>query len=202
MRFIATQDFTSLADMLRLYGDIDEIVFKSQVRLDEAEIAEACREGRWLANRLRLRNGSKTPEEIVAGYGCRIVREPWQVAEGKLVFLGECLLHSNEGGAAIRVNTEATKALEELMTQWANETERHWFSAAKISEVVIAHELFHLVRQEPPSTTVELAAHAFARAMTELPFSSMLYNELLIRLTIGKVTFKLPGNTSEPKINH
>lgn len=191
MKFVTVQDFTSLADMLRLYGDVDEIVFKSQVKLDEAEIAEACREGRWLANRLRLRNRSKTAEEIAVSYGCRIVREAWQVAEGKLVFLGECLLHSNEGGAAIRVNTEATKSLEELMAQWADETERKWFIEAKISEVVIAHELFHLLKQKPASTIVELAAHAFARAMTELPFSSMLYNELLIRLALGKITFKL-----------
>lgn len=191
MRFTAAQDFTSLAEMLRLYGDADEIVFKSQASLDETEIAEVCHEGRWLANRLRLRNGSKSVEEIATSYGCRIVREDWQVAEGKLVFLGEFLLHTTEGGAAIRVNTAATKALEELMAQWADETQRRWFTEAKISEVVIAHELFHLVKQQPPSVPVELAAHAFARAMTELPFSTMLYNELLVRLALGKITFKL-----------
>lgn len=191
MRFTAAQDFTSLAEMLRLYGDGDEIVFKSQSRLGEAEIAEACHEGRWLANRLRLRNGSKTPEEIAAGYGCRIVREAWQVAEGKIIFLGECLLRQKEGGAIIRVNTDATKSLEELMMQWADESERQWFSEAKISEVVIAHELFHLIRQEPATIAVELAAHAFARAMAGLPFSPMLYNELLSRLATGTVTFKL-----------
>ncbi len=195
MRFTATQDFTSLADMLRLYGDADEIVFKSQFKLDEAEIAEACHEGRWLANRLRLRHGAKSAEEIAAAYGCKVVREVWQVAEGKMVFLGECLLRQKTDGASqeqtlIRVNTEATTSLAELMSQWADESERQWFSEAKISEVVVAHELFHLLKQEPASTPIELAAHAFARAMTHLPFSPILYNELLIRLARGKVTFK------------
>ncbi len=195
MRFIATQDFTSLADMLRLYGDADEIVFKSHFKLDEAEIAEACHEGRWLANRLRLRHRAKSAEEIAAGYGCNVVREAWQVAEGKMFFLGECLLRQKTSSASreqtlIRVNTEATASLAELMSQWAGESESQWFSETKISEVVVAHELFHLLKQEPASTPIELAAHAFARAMTGLPFSPILYNELLIRLAIGKVTFK------------
>ncbi len=195
MRFTATQDFTSLADMLRLFGDADEIVFNSQFKLGEAEIAEACHEGRWLANRLRLRHGAKSIEEIAAGYGCKIVREAWQVAEGKVVFLGECLLRQKTGSAGqeqtlIRVNTGATASLAELMSQWAGESEIQWFSEAKISEVVVAHELFHLLKQEPASTPIELAAHAFARAMTGLPFSPILYNELLVRLATGKVTFK------------
>jgi len=42
MKFTTAQDFTSLAELLRLYGDADEIVFKSHCRLDGAEIAEAC----------------------------------------------------------------------------------------------------------------------------------------------------------------
>jgi len=191
MKFTAAQDFTSLAEMLRLFGDADEIVFKSHSELGEAAIAEACHEGRWLANRLRLRNGSKTVEEIALSYGCQIVREAWQVAEGKIVFLGECLLHKKDGGALIRVNADATKSLEGLMKQWAGESESQWFSEAKISEVVIAHELFHLIRQESATTAVELAAHAFARAMTALPFSPLLYNALLVRLATGKRTFTI-----------
>ncbi|MFN0108254.1 MAG: hypothetical protein ACKVZH_05305 [Blastocatellia bacterium] len=191
MKFTAAQDFTSLTDLLRLYGDADEIVFNSHTELGEAEIAEACHQGRWLANRLRLRNGSKSAEEIAASYGCQIVREAWQVAEGKMVFLGEFLLHQKDGGAVIRVNTEATKALAVLMEQWADEPERQWFTEAKITEVVIAHELSHLVEQRPASTAVELAAHAFARAMTGLPFSPLLYNALLIRLATGKRTLKI-----------
>ncbi|MDX2041137.1 MAG: hypothetical protein SF097_07805 [Acidobacteriota bacterium] len=195
MKFTSTQDFTSLTELLRFYGDADEIVFKSQCTLNEADIAEACHNGRWLANRLRLRNGSKGVEGIVIGYGCRVVHEAWQVADGKIVFLGECLLHHKDGGAVIRVNSDATKSLAELMAQWADETERRWFSEEKIVEVVIAHELFHLLGQHSESRTastlVELAAHAFARAMTELPFSPLLFNALLVRLATGNRTLTL-----------
>ncbi|MFN0108092.1 MAG: hypothetical protein ACKVZH_04495 [Blastocatellia bacterium] len=188
MKLTVAQDFTSLTDLLHVYCDADEIVFSSHFDIGEAEIAETCHDGRWLANRLRLRYGAKTIEEIVAGYGCRIVREAWQVAEGKLIFLGECQLHSTEGGAIIRVNTDAVTSLAELMAQWANDAERPWFTETKISEVVIAHELFHLIQQRQTSTAVELAAHAFSRAMIELPFSPLLYNALLIRLAAGKKT--------------
>ena len=191
MKFVVVQEFTSLTELLRFYSDADEIVFNSHVgladrRLDEAEVAEACHDGRWLANRLRLRNGTKSVEEIVAGYGCRIVREAWQVADDKLIFLGECSLHSTEGGAVIRVNTNAINTLAETLAQWAGEAEQRWFSEAKIGEVVIAHELFHLIEQRGHSAVVEIAAHAFARAITGLPFSPLLYNALLIRLALGK----------------
>ncbi|MBS1788613.1 MAG: hypothetical protein JST85_12870 [Acidobacteria bacterium] len=191
MKFVVVQDFTSLAELLRFYSDADEIVFNSHnglsdPKLDEAEVAEACHDGRWLANRLRLRRGPRPVEEIAASYGCRIGREAWQVADDKLMYLGECLLHSTEGGAVIRINTTATKLLAETLAQWADEVERHWFSEEKIGEVVIAHELFHLIEQRGHSTSVELAAHAFARALTELPFSPLLYNALLLRLATGK----------------
>lgn len=194
MKFTSTQDFTSLTELLKFYGDADEIVFKSHCSSDEADIAEACRNGRWAANRLRLRNGSKGVEDIVAGYGCRVVRETWQVADGRIVFLGECLLHHKDGGALIRVNSDATKSLAELMEQWADETTKQWFAEEKISEVVIAHELFHLLAQHSVMTNpslAELSAHTFARAMTELPFSPLLYNVLLIRLATGKRTLTL-----------
>ncbi len=196
MKFTAVQNFTSLAELLRFYGDADEIVFNSHTELGEAEIAEACHDGRWLANRLRLRNGAKPAEEIAASYGCRVVRESWQVAEGKMIFLGECLLrkkedHPQEGDMLIRVNSDATTSLAEFMKHWADDAERQWFNETKISEVVVAHELFHLLEQKPHSTKLELAAHAFARAMTELPFSPLLYDALLVRLATGKKTLTI-----------
>lgn len=195
MKFTSTQDFTSLTELLKFYGDADEIVFKSHCSLYEADIAEACHNGRWAANRLRLRNGSKGVEEIAAGYGCRVVREAWQVADGKVVFMGECLLNHKDGGAVIRVNSDAIQSLANLMAQWADDSERRWFSEEKIAEVVIAHELFHLLDQHSGTkailTLVELAAHAFARTMVELPFSPLLYNALLNRLAAGKRTFTL-----------
>lgn len=191
MKFTTIQDFTSLTDLLRVYGDADEIVFKSHCDMDESEIAEACRRGRRLAHHLRLQMGAKSAGEIAAGFGCEIVRESWKIAEGKLVFFAECSLDRSKSGATIRVNSDAIKSLADFMIHWADESERGWFSESKIDEAVIAHELFHLIEQRPPSTILELSAHAFARAFAALPFSPLLYNALLVRLMTGKRTLSL-----------
>jgi len=191
MNFSAVMDFTSLTELMRHYADVDEIVFKSHCEMEESAIAEICHEGRRLAHQLKSHKGSKSAEEIALEYGCKIIRDAWQVAEGRIIFFAECSLHKNESGAMIRVNTEATQKLAGLRELWANESERSWFTEKKIGEVVIAHELFHLIKQQPPSTAVELTAHAFARAFTSLPFSPLLYNVLLMRLATGRKTLTL-----------
>lgn len=188
MKFTAKQDFTSLAELLRLYGDADEIVFKSHCQLDESEIAEICRDARRLSHHVRLHHGTKSAEQIVASYGGQILRDAWQVAEGKIIYFAECSIHSKTGSAIIRVNTDAIKSLTGLMAYWASDVELEFFTEAKVDQVVIAHELFHLIEQRSLTTSVELAAHAFARALTQLPFSPLLYNTLLARLAAGKQT--------------
>lgn len=186
MKFLAAQDFTSLAELLRFYSDADEIVFKSHCRLDGAEIAEACHDARRLAHRLRLRHGEQNAEEIALSLGCHILREAWQAGEGKVVYLAECSFPPKSIEATIRLNTDAIASLAGLMAQWAGEAEQEWFTEARISEVAVAHELFHVIEHRPSSPAAELEAHVFARALTQLPFSPLLYQMLLARLATGK----------------
>ncbi len=186
MTFTVAQDFTSLNELLRLYGDADEIIFKKHCRLDESEIAEACHHARLSAHRLRSHHGEQSAEVIATDLGCRILRESWQVAEGKVIYLAECWFPPQHDETTIRVNTDAVTSLAELMEQWAGETEQAWFTEAKISEVAVAHELFHVIERRPSSPRAELEAHAFARALTQLPFSPLLYQILLARSVAGK----------------
>lgn len=186
MKLTATQDFISLTELLRFYSDADEIVFKNHCRLDESEIVEACHDARRLAHRIQSHHGEKSAEKIALSLGCAIRCEAWEVAGNNVIYLAECSLQTKTSGAAIRINTHATKLLADFLKSWANEQERKFFTDAKISEVVIAHELFHLVEQRPPSTLLELEAHAFARAFTQLPFSPLLYSTLLRQLAKGK----------------
>lgn len=182
MNFPAAPDFTSLIELLRFYGDADEIVFKSHSRLGEPAIAEACREGRRLANHLRMRDGSQNADEIAVSHGFAVAREAWRVADGKIIYLGECSLRP----PVIRINTEATGSLAGLTSHLAGENNWEFFTEAKITEAAVAHELFHMIARRAPSTAVELQAHAFARAFTELPFSPLLYEALLKKLASGK----------------
>ena len=122
--------------------------------------------------------------------GCRILHEAWPEAEhsgeGKIVYLAECWFPPQHDETTIRVNTDAVRSLAGLMAQWAGEAEQEWFTEAKISEVVIAHELFHVIERRPSSPRAEMEAHAFARALTGLPFSPLLYQALLARSVTGK----------------
>jgi hypothetical protein len=186
MNFIAAQDFTSLTELLRFYSDADEIVFKSHCRLDGAEIAEACHEARRLAHKLRLHHDERNAEEIAARLGCRILREGWQTGEGKIVYLAECSFPPKSNEATIRLNTDAIASMAGLMAQWAGEAEQEWFAEARISQVAVAHELFHIIERRPSSPVAEIEAHAFARALTRLPFSPLLYQTLLARLATGR----------------
>lgn len=182
MKFTAAQSFTSLTELLRFYGDADEIIYKNHCELDEQEIAVLCRDARRLAARLHTHHGAQDAAAVAESYGIAVVRDAWQVAEGKLVYLAECTLHPPQ----ISLNTETIEALAGLMAQWADESERRWFTAATLAEVATAHELFHLLEPHAARATVELAAHCFARAFTALPFSPLLYHVLLARLARGK----------------
>lgn len=182
MKFTAVQDFTSLTELLRFYSDADEIVFKGHCRFDEAAIAEACHCARQLAHRLQTRFAKCGAEEIAISLGCKILRDGWQVGEGSVVYMAECLFPPKTGEATIRINIDAVRSLAELMSQWAGEVEREWFTQAKISEVAVAHELFHIIERRSSSPMAEMEAHAFARALTGLPFSPLLYHRLLARL--------------------
>lgn len=186
MKFTAAQSFTSLAELMRFYGDVDEIVFKSHCDLDEQEIAELCRNARRLVHQLKLRHGSKRAGQIAQFYGIAVLREEWQAAEGKLIYLAECAGHPPK----ISLNMRAIRSLADLMPHWANENELVWFTVTRLVEVATAHELCHLIEPRAASPSVELTAHAFARTFTGLPFSPLLYNALLIRLSTGKGTWR------------
>lgn len=182
MKFTAAQRFTSLAELLRFYGDADEIVYKNHCELDEQEIAALCRDARRLAARLHAHHGAQAAAAVAQSYGIVVVRDAWQVAEGKLVYLAECTRQPPQ----IRLNTEVISALAELLAQWAAESERRWFTEKMLVEVATAHELFHLLEPHAARAAAELAAHCFARAFTALPFSPLLYHVLLARLARGK----------------
>lgn len=182
MKFTAAQRFTSLAALLRFYSDADEIVYKNHCELDEQEIAALCRAARCLAARLHAHYGAQRAAVIAQSYGISVVRDAWQVAEGKRVYLAECTLHPPQ----ISLNIETITALAKLMAQWATERERRWFTEETLVEVATAHELFHLLEPHAARATVELAAHCFTRAFTALPFSPLLYHVLLARLTRGE----------------
>jgi hypothetical protein len=182
MIFTAAQNFTSLAELMRFYGDADEIVFKSHCDLDEQEIAGLCRDARRLVHQCRLRHGAKRMVEIARLYGIMVSRDDWRAAEGNMT----CLAEHGGRPPKINLNMDAIRSLAGLMQNWANESEGVWFTEALVTEVAIACEFYRLIESRTSSPAAELAAHAFARAYNSIPFSPLLYQVLLMRLVKGK----------------
>ena len=180
MKFTTRQDFVSLAELMRFYGDFDEIVFKSHCDLDEQEIADLCRTARRSVDQLRLHYGRKRAAEIAQAYGIVVITDQWQPGSGRVIALAEKSLHP----PGIHLNLDAIESLADLMPHWANEHELVWFTEAQIIEVATAQQLYCLI--EPHLASAELASHAFTRAFTALPFSPLLYGALLTRLLKGR----------------
>jgi hypothetical protein len=96
-----------------------------------------------------------------------------------VIYLAEASLRP----ARITVNTTAIANLAEAAGQAPAEY-RNWFTEAAITEVVIAHELYHILTAQPSSKPAESRAHEFAQALTGLPFSPHVY-EAVLKQTAG-----------------
>ena len=106
---------------------------------------------RSLAYELRRRYGALSAAELARLNGIEIVTARWQVAEGRLLYLGEC----TRKPLRIVLNEAALELAAQPMF---------------LRELVIAHELGHLLLPRPSvfaaAKATEAAAHAFARAWT------------------------------------
>ncbi len=68
-------------------------------------------------------------------------------------------------------------------SQPAPQPASEWFTREQIIEVILAHELFHLLMPAPSvwakHSANEEAAHAFAQSWTGLPFHPTRYEQIL-----------------------
>lgn len=178
MKFSATVSYTTLAYLRKKFGDADEIVFKGWKGLDEYRVAEICRKARKLARHLHEHHPSSSAIDIAPRLGIEIRRESWEVAGGRIAYLGECTVSP----PLIRINTAVIGALSQLAALWEAQEMAQWFSARRLAEVTASHELFHMIDHLAGGASGEIAAHCFAREFNQMPFSPLLYNELLARL--------------------
>ncbi len=123
--------------------------------------------GNELANRLRTQFPAQSTIEIAAALSITI-----QLEKLPLLYLAEVALHP----PVITINTKALKILSE--TEVAKETPS-WFRAERLQEVIIAHELYHILTKQPTNKVTEAQAHLFAQALTGLPFAPQVYEEIL-----------------------
>lgn len=114
------------------------------------------------------------PSQIAEACGIVIRYETLPLAFGRVIYLAEASLQPSR----ITVNTTAIATLAEFAAQ-APADWRAWFTAGAIREVVIAHELYHILAQQASRPKVEPLAHAFAQRLTGVPFSPYVYEAIL-----------------------
>jgi hypothetical protein len=165
---------TSFAEWLRFYADADEAIYEKLGQAEASAVAEQCRDARRLAARLRSHYQTRRAEEVARAYGVEIERDQWPGVCGPFVYLAESRLRPPR----IRLNTQPVAKLAEWSLFLTDEL-AGWFTEAQITNVVIAHELYHVIAEQPSRPAVEMAAHAFAREFTGLPFSPLLYEAML-----------------------
>jgi hypothetical protein len=117
---------------------------------------------------------SVPPSQIAEACGIALTYERLPLAFGRVIYLAEASLQPPR----ITVNRTAIATLVEAAVQ-APPEHQGWFSETAITEVVIAHELYHILTRQPTSRLVEEQAHEFAQALTGLPFSPRVYEALL-----------------------
>jgi hypothetical protein len=124
---------------------------------------------------------------LVAGrYGVAIEEDRWKTADGRIGYLAECSMKRRR----ITLNRELIDLVEERgdfifkpprpqVVQDLGQNLGQLAGAVSCAELVIAHELYHLITRRPSSPVVELEAHVFARALTGWLYSPIIIEHIL-----------------------
>lgn len=120
---------------------------------------------------------------LVAGrYGVAIEEDRWKTADGRIGYLAECSMKRRR----ITLNRELIDLVEERgdfifkppRPQVVQDLGQ-LAGTVTCAELVIAHELYHLITRRPSSPVVELEAHVFARALTGWLYSPIIIEQIL-----------------------
>ncbi len=131
-----------------------------------------------LVSQLRLQYPTQTSAEIAEACGIKLSYEKLPLAFGRMIYFAEVFFQPPK----ITVNLTAVAKLAEGVSQ-VPEEQRTWLTQETITNIVIAHELYHILTQQPSGKGVEAAAHDFAQQLTRLSFSPLVYETILKKLT-------------------
>ena len=121
---------------------------------------------------------SLSPSQLAAACAIPVNYERLPLTFGRAVYLAEAFLQP----PGITVNLTAIEKITACATEIPDEY-RVWFTETALSEIIIAHELYHILAQQPSSRLAEIHAHDFAQALTGLPFAPKVYEEILRQIT-------------------
>jgi len=186
-------EVSSLTDLVEDYALPEErLAIKMGLDAGDLEtLAVGCQTARRLAEKLRGEARGASPRRLAESLGIAVVEERWGLVAGRFFQWGEC------AGRAKRIvlNRWAVEQVTAGMVRWGQPRELAALIAERLPGLILAHELHHCLltdAEEPPAAPLarELAAHSFARAFCESPYSPLLYDRLVIMAT-GKTVDRL-----------
>ena len=121
---------------------------------------------------------SLSPSQLAVACAIPVNYERLPLAFGRVVYLAEACLQP----PGITVNLAAIEKITACAAEIPDEY-RVWFTEAALSEIIIAHELYHILAQQPSSRVAEIHAHDFAQVLTGVPFAPDVYEEILRQIT-------------------
>ncbi len=137
------------------------------------------------------------PSQIAAACAIPIKYERLPLAFGRVIYLAEAFLQP----PGITINLTAIEKLTACATK-APDKYRDWFTEFSLKEIIIAHELYHILAQQPSGKIVEAQAHNFAQALTGLPFAPQVFEEILRQIdewTTNLTTWELMEDKATPQ---
>ena len=182
-----------LADLVEEYALPEErLAVKMGLAAGDLDaLAASCEAARRLAEKLREAAAGASPRRLAESRGIAVVEERWGIVAGRFFQWGECTGRANR----IVLNQWAVEEATAGIIRWGRPREIARRVAERLPDLILAHELHHCLladAEAPPVSPLarELAAHSFARALAESPYSPLLYDRLVI-LARGKIVERL-----------
>jgi len=140
--------------------------------LSRIDIDRACAAGRREAGRFT----GWAPADLAVFLGVVLTDAAWSAGSPALILFAETEIRSRRVTLNEAAIDEAALSLRELPQAGP------WRERSRIRTVVLAHELYHVASRRSGRRSAEIEAHAFARQLTGMPFSPLLY-EWAVRST-------------------
>ena len=176
MRLRLPGSIRSIEDLLAFHRLSDEEILRQSTdpaHLDDRSITRLCVEARNAPG--------ATLAELLAEADARIIDGSDLFPSGGIVWFGECDFPPGKP-PVIAVNLRLIARIGDRLALIPDRSESVWFEPARLTELVVAHELYHIRQDSGRGSSgwrTEFAAHVFACSLTGWRYSPLLLDSIV-----------------------
>jgi hypothetical protein len=155
----------SRTEVVNCFSSPEELLHTADADDGRLRVAAACAQGRCVADQYR---GSSV-SQLAASLRVKVTLDSWTAYPGGVLYFAE----SDTCARTVVVNCWPLRRIALFLEEFTDLG--RWRREERIQEVVLAHEMYHLVTGRLTRRATEIEAHAFARSLLDLPFSPTLF---------------------------